>query len=116
MRFVIDSVDGELPSMPGVSFVEVEPDFNGDGLQLVDGQFVPRLDADQVAQEAAERLVLHKRRNQLLASDWTQLPNAPLAAEQRAAWETYRQALRDITDQPGYPLSIDWPLKPGNAG
>jgi len=31
----------------------------------------------------------------LKACDWTQLPDAPLTDEQRAAWATYRQELRD---------------------
>lgn len=31
----------------------------------------------------------------LAASDWTQMPDSPLTAEQRAAWATYRQQLRD---------------------
>ncbi len=30
--------------------------------------------------------------------DWTQLPDSPLTEEQRAAWATYRQALRDILE------------------
>jgi hypothetical protein len=54
-----------------------------------------------------------KRRKQLLvSSDWTQLPNGPFTAEKQAAWATYRQALRDITDQPGYPLNVEWPVVP----
>lgn len=53
------------------------------------------------------------RRNELLStSDWTQLPDVPLATKQ--AWASYRQALRDITDQLGFPLHIQWPLKPSN--
>ena len=47
----------------------------------------------------------------LAASDWTQLPDVPLATKQ--AWADYRQALRDITGQPGYPLEITWPTPPG---
>jgi len=36
------------------------------------------------------------QRNRLLAaSDWTQTLDAPLTDEQRAAWATYRQQLRD---------------------
>lgn len=51
-------------------------------------------------------------RNQKLADcDWTQLPDAPVDA---AAWATYRQALRDITDQPD-PFNIVWPTKPGEV-
>jgi len=54
------------------------------------------------------------RRNALLAeSDWTQLPDVPLSAEQKMAWAAYRQQLRDITDQPGFPDNINWPQKPG---
>jgi hypothetical protein len=55
------------------------------------------------------------KRNQLLAeSDWTQLPDARAAmgAEKAAEWDAYRQALRDITDQSGYPSEINWPVKP----
>lgn len=50
-------------------------------------------------------------RSQLLAqSDWTQLPDVPIATKE--AWATYRQALRDITEQPGFPLDIVWPTPP----
>lgn len=49
------------------------------------------------------------RRNALLsASDWTQLPNAPLSAEEKTRWEQYRQHLRDIPKQSGFPTVIDW--------
>jgi len=52
------------------------------------------------------------RRNQLLVeSDWTQLPDARVAmgAEKAAEWDTYRQALRDVPEQPGFPENIEWP-------
>jgi hypothetical protein len=58
----------------------------------------------------AAQLALSKRAQLLQSSDWTQLPDVPLATKQ--AWATYRQALRDITIQPGYPLTIDWPVAP----
>ena len=32
--------------------------------------------------------------------------------EQKSAWETYRQELRDIPEQDGFPLNIKWPKKP----
>ena len=51
-------------------------------------------------------------RNQRLAdSDWTQLPDAPV---DQAAWTAYRQALRDVTDQPGFPWAVEWPDAPAN--
>lgn len=54
--------------------------------------------------------VVRQTRDELLSkSDWTQLPDAP--DESKAAWATYRQALRDITNQPD-PTDIEWPVRP----
>ena len=54
--------------------------------------------------------VLHRRAVELKASDWTQLPDVP--QETKDLWSPYRQALRDITEQPGYPHEINWPEPP----
>lgn len=48
----------------------------------------------------------------LVQSDWTQLPDAPITEEQKTAWATYRQALRDVTTQEGFPNSVTWPETP----
>lgn len=50
-------------------------------------------------------------RNELLNEcDWTQLSDVNLPNKQ--SWIIYRQALRDITKQSGYPENIIWPTKP----
>lgn len=49
------------------------------------------------------------RTQRLAESDWTQLADAPVDS---AAWAAYRQALRDVPDQPGFPWTVDWPVKP----
>ncbi len=51
-----------------------------------------------------------ERNGLLAASDWTQLADVPLA--NRAAWVTYRQALRDVPAQEGFPEIINWPERP----
>lgn len=56
--------------------------------------------------------VLQKRQRLLYASDWTQIPNGPLTTTQQEAWATYRQQLRDIPEQSGYPLNVIWPTPP----
>lgn len=62
--------------------------------------------------EDAKWMVVRKQRNQLLAlTDWTQLPDVSLSAEQKEAWAVYRQALRDITNQTD-PEHIVWPIPP----
>lgn len=53
------------------------------------------------------------KRDKLLAeTDWTQVLDAPISAECREAFRVYRQALRDITEQEGFPADIAWPVKP----
>lgn len=53
---------------------------------------------------------VRSKRNQLLAdSDWTQIPDAPV---DQAAWKLYRQELRDVTNQSGFPTTVVWPVKP----
>jgi hypothetical protein len=52
------------------------------------------------------------RKELLVQSDWTQIANNPLTLEQQQQWATYRQALRDITAQSGYPFNIIWPTPP----
>lgn len=42
-------------------------------------------------------------------SDWTQVADAPV---DQATWAAYRQALRDVPNQDGFPDNIQWPVKP----
>jgi Phage tail assembly chaperone protein len=53
-----------------------------------------------------------RRGAQLRSCDWTQVADAPLTNAQRAAWQSYRQALRTIPDRPGFPAEIQWPEVP----
>ena len=59
------------------------------------------------AEKAAD--ARNQRNGLLTSSDWTQVVDAPV---DKAAWATYRQALRDITAQNGFPDNIVWPTKP----
>lgn len=55
------------------------------------------------------------KRNFLLAdSDWTQTLNVPFSQEKQQEWAIYRQQLRDITFQSGYPYTVIWPTAPSN--
>ena len=65
---------------------------------------------DVVVDPSALAAAARARRDSLLAaSDWSQLPDAPA---DNAAWASYRQALRDVPDQPGFPADIAWPEAP----
>lgn len=54
-------------------------------------------------------LVRAKRDRLIAATDWTQLPDVPLATKEM--WANYRQALRDVTLQAD-PFNIVWPTTP----
>jgi hypothetical protein len=70
---------------------------------------------DMTAEEITQRndtqaAQVRTDRNALLsASDWTQVADSPV---DKAAWATYRQSLRDITAQAGFPWTITWPDAP----
>lgn len=53
-----------------------------------------------------------ERNKLLLQTDWTQMPDAPLTAEQKTEFAEYRQALRDITNNLDNPDEVVWPTKP----
>lgn len=75
---------------------------------VVNGDLV-EIEPDQPFDESENRARL--QRDQLLAdSDWTQLPDVPLATKE--AWATYRQALRDLPEHPNWPdlNEADWPV------
>ena len=48
----------------------------------------------------------------LQQSDWTDTVSAQTRLTNYDEWQTYRQALRDITKQEGYPLNVIWPTQP----
>ena len=62
-----------------------------------------RKDEEQAASVRAAR------NDKLAACDWTQLSDSPA---DKAAWGTYRQALRDVTAQAGFPWNVTWPVEP----
>jgi hypothetical protein len=57
---------------------------------------------------------LTKRGTLLAESDWTTLSDVPLSPQQKTDWAAYRQALRDITVQSGFPQDIQWPVAPAS--
>jgi hypothetical protein len=63
------------------------------------------------------RLLRQQRDGLLFTCDWTQLPDAPIAAEKKAEWTAYRQALRDIPQNYPNLTSLDevvWPTPPAS--
>jgi hypothetical protein len=78
----------------------------------VDGALVDvtqeEVDATMYQPPATEGQIRQKRDELIAETDWWATSDRTMTAEQTA----YRQALRDITDQAGFPTDITWPKKP----
>ena len=66
---------------------------------------------EELAREARD-----KRDRLLDQSDWFLMPDYPSKGEDLTAVKTYRQNLRDISKQDGFPSDIVWPTKPEVLG
>tara|TARA_R110001606_G_scaffold307411_1_gene454391 strand:+ start:42 stop:467 length:426 start_codon:yes stop_codon:yes gene_type:complete len=75
--------------------------------QDAEGNWVQGYSVEPVEQEVAERNVRSKRDRLLSDTDWMALSDVTMTPD----WATYRQALRDITGQSGFPHSVVWPTK-----
>ena len=84
-----DFTAAEFPDAP----IPEKPDYNPD-----------EREAEQKANE------VRTQRDALLAeTDWTQVADAPVDAQ---AYADYRQALRDVPQQSGFPAEVVWPIRP----
>lgn len=87
-----------------------------DGVEQIDGKWytkysVADMDAEAIAVvDANQATAMRKQRaEKLTETDWTQLTDAPVNS---ALWATYRQALRDVPTQEGFPWEVTWPTQP----
>ena len=62
--------------------------------------------------EKLETEIRAKRDKLLTQTDWTQVTDTVLSEEKQEEYKNYRQKLRDITKQEGFPYIIKFPLKP----
>jgi len=82
---------------------------NNDLLSLIGTDFAayvaPTADETNTALAAAVRA---DRNARLAATDWMASQDVTMSDE----WRTYRQALRDVPTQSGFPNTITWPTAP----
>ena len=88
-----------------------------DGVEQINGQWFTKwsvADMDDEAKAAADarqaESVRQTRNQQLKDCDWTQGKDIPDNVSN--LWATYRQALRDLPSQAGFPWDVQWPAQP----
>ena len=81
--------------------------------QVVDGVTTTATEQEtsyKASKDAEQAKSIRASRDEKLKDcDWTQVADAPV---DKAVWATYRQALRDVTTQTGFPWTITWPVEP----
>ena len=100
-----------------------QPEYNNETHTIVSGDIEQTIDGDwqkgwvlqAIPEEDIARRVRANRDMLLAASDFTQLPDTARDDSERAEWATYRQALRDITSQEGFPNTVTWPVMPSRT-
>ena len=82
------------------------------GWSYINGQFVepPQLVEPIPALELLANMARQTRNKLIAQTDWTQAADVPQATKD--LWAPYRQALRDVPQQSGFPTEIVWPVKP----
>ena len=85
---------------------------DGDFEQDADGNWIWPCVVRQLSQEDAAGNVRSRRGNLLAESDWIVTKSIEVGQSIPADWAAYRQALRDVTTQEGFPYSVAWPTKP----
>lgn len=74
----------------------------------------PLSDDDLAQRKTAKASEMRAQRDKLLTeTDWTQLTDCPRTNQN--AWRIYRQALRDVPQQTGFPETVTWPTKPSES-
>lgn len=88
--------------------------------RIVDGEFEQDTDGnwslpyviEQQPLDQAEGNIRSLRDNKLQETDWIVSKAYERGQPVPTEWAYYRQALRDVTDQAGFPYEIIWPTKP----
>ena len=87
-----------------------------DGIEEIGGKWytkysIRQQDKEPIDEQYAEN-IRNRRDNLIKESDWRAVSDRKLEPE----WKEYRQALRDITKQEGFPHDVEWPIDPDGNG
>jgi hypothetical protein len=78
----------------------------------VDGVWTQQWRIQNLPDEQASENVRAHRDRLLAETDWVVVMHTEKGTNIPLEWEVYRQSLRDITNQTGFPHAVDWPTKP----
>ena len=111
LDIIMQSINALIPDAEYI----IRGDFSG--LEWLDERTVPtesevQTKYDEIIAAEPLNLVREVRNAKLAETDWVVTMHKELGTNIPAAWKTYRQALRDITDDATSLDDVTWPEKP----
>lgn len=76
------------------------------------GDYYEVVTIPEPSDEERASIVRSQRNTKLEATDYLLVSDYPISAEELEEVKTYRQALRDIPEQSGFPKNVQWPIEP----
>lgn len=93
--------------------VETSPVRNEFGIWRQAWQVVEMTEVEKAAEDADQaKAVRADRDRRLKDTDWVVIKHLERNENIPGAWEVYRQALRDVPSQAGFPWTVNWPEQP----
>lgn len=118
MKILPDRFDAIESLCPDASFAEKQ-DEEGNYYIIWNSPDIPQPSDKEVEAELARLLeeepkkeIRELRDKKLLETDWVVIQSQERNTEISKEWKLYRQALRDIPSQSGFPSDVEWPTKP----
>ena len=100
---VVPVVESEVPAYDSKTHRVTQ------SVRLIGSDWTQTWTVHELPENQASANVRAERNHLLAGSDYTQLADAP---GDTAAWSSYRQALREIPAQEGFPFTVSWPTEP----
>lgn len=107
-----DMLDANVPD--GCSAVVGEYDCGSFKFDLESGLVVELEVSPELAGAEAARVARLKRGARLAACDWVVVKSMEMGVPVPPLWIQYREALRNMPEQDGFPTSIEWPMPPSD--
>ena len=95
-----------------VSIDDTAGAFDVDGNAVVIDESLVKAEVSRLQEEQPKKEVRTTRDRLLTETDWVVVKHNELGTPIPQEWLDYRQALRDITEQSGFPDNVEWPQEP----
>lgn len=109
---IIDEKLGEIPFGVNLNYKDKSPVYNDIVSKLNTGELIPDDAPEEQLYNMAADSIRERRNSTLISTDKYMLEDYPISNHAKEDIRGYRQQLRDITKQSGFPYNVVWPEMP----